>query len=174
MGRFRWATSRLPASDQGLCADWRLMAKRFTTITQAEASVGERDSLDRHILLGESRLSRYLVQSITALETRMSELTDKIDAALTALQAQETASADTIAQQKAQIEAAAAAAAALQSQLDKVTAGEQADEAELQKVLDVLNALQNPPAPAPVPDPVPAPAPDPVPAPVDPTPPPVV
>ena len=75
----------------------------------------------------------------------MSDLTDKIDTALTDLQSQETASADTITQQKATIAAAAAAAEGLQVQITDLAAGKAADEAELQKVLDVLHALQTPP-----------------------------
>ena len=128
----------------------------------------QEDAIDRQILATESRLSRYLVLSLTRLDQRMSDLTDKIDTALTTLQSRETASADTITQQQATISAAAAAADGLQAQITDLAAGKAADETELQKVLDVLNALQNPPgtpvappvvagtgaAPAPV-DPVP-------------------
>lgn len=141
------------------------------------------DQLDQQILLGQSRLARFLVQTLIKMEQRMSDLTDQIDVALTTLQ--ETQQADkaqiasqggTITEQEARITAAAAGAAALQGQVDSLAAGKAADEVELQKVLDVLKALQTPPVPVPAPTPAPPaaggePAPSPPPAPPVPVPP---
>jgi polygalacturonase len=93
-------------------------------------------------------LLHFLAGTIKRMELKMSELTDKVDAALATLQA-DTAS------HKAAIDTANAATAVLQGQVDALKAGSAADEAELQKALDALNAAHGtlatpPPTPAPV------------------------
>ena len=60
--------------------------------------------------------TRLVLENINALEAKMSDLTDKVDAALTALSSHE-------ADDKAKVEAATAAAALLQSQVDGLTQG---------------------------------------------------
>ena len=74
------------------------------------------------------------------MEDLMSALTDQIDAALAALQANE-------ADEAARLAVAEGAVAGLQAQIDALTAGGAADQAELQKVLDALKALVNAPKP---------------------------
>lgn len=64
----------------------------------------------------------------------MSDLTDQLDAALTTL-------SDNSAGYEAIIQANQATIAALQSALDAAQAGEAADEAELQKALDTVTAV---------------------------------
>lgn len=95
------------------------------------------DQFDQTILASGGRLSRYLVRTLTRLETFMTELNDKVDAALELLKADD-------ASEQARTDAAVAAAAVLQEQVTTLSAGKAVDEAQLQKVLDVLNSLANP------------------------------
>ena len=87
----------------------------------------------------------------------MSALTDKLDAALVLLQS-ESASVESL------VAANSAASDVIKGQLAVAQAGEVADEAELQKAIDALAAvnaglLTNPPVPVPTPTPTPAPLP---------------
>ena len=132
----------------------------------------ERETLENMLRRTHPLLSNF-ASSLNRLEYLMSQLTDQVDAALALL--------STDSQNLGAVLAAnQAAQAVLQGQLDVAKAGQIADEAELQKALDGLNAAnaalsaQAAPAPAPAdaPAPVdatPAPAPvDAVPAPTDP------
>lgn len=106
----------------------------------------------------ETVLMRYLVKSNKRMELLMSDLTDKVDAALAVLAQDESSDA-------AALDAARAATAVVQAQVDSLKATNTADEAELQKALDALNAAHAALAGTPVPAPVPAPVPDPTPPP---------
>lgn len=97
-------------------------------------------------------LAEFIVNSLTNLETHMSDLTDKVDAALALLQT-ESAGVEAL------VAANSAASDVIKGQLAAAQAGQAADEAELQKAIDALAAvnasLQTNPPPVPVTPPVP-------------------
>ena len=99
-------------------------------------------------------LAQFIVRCLTTLENTVSDLTDKLDAALVLLQS-EAAGVEAL------VAANSAASDVLKGQLATAQAGEVADEAELQKAIDALAAvnaalLTNPPVPpAPVNPPAP-------------------
>ena len=114
-------------------------------------------------------LAQFIVRTLTNLENNMSDLSDKLDAALLTLDS-EAASVEAL------VAANSAASDVIKGQLAAAQAGQAADQVELQKAIDALAAvnlkLAGPVAPAPVVAPVvPAPV---VPAPVDVVPAPVV
>ena len=97
-------------------------------------------------------LAQFIVRTLITLEKSMSDLTDKLDAALVLLQSEATSVENLVA-------ANSAASDVIKGQLAVAQAGEVADEAELQKAIDALAAvnaglLTNPPVPAPAPLPV--------------------
>ncbi len=96
---------------------------------------------------------RYLALLIIEMEQYIvSELTDKVDAALARIQADES-------DKQARIDAGEAARKVLQAQVDALQAGNDVDEAELRKVIETLDAIVPVPTPAPVdPEPTPDPA----------------
>ena len=107
-------------------------------------------------------LAQFIIRTLTNLENNMSDLTDKLDAALILLD-------DEASGVEALVGANSAASDILKGQLAAAQAGHAADQVELQKAIDALAAvnlkLAGPVAPAPVVAPVvPAPV---VPAPVD-------
>ena len=90
-------------------------------------------------------LAQFIVRALSTLENSMSDLTDKLDAALVVLQEESTSIAALVA-------ANGAASDVIKGQLAAAQAGEVADEAELQKAIDALAAvnaslLTNPPVP---------------------------
>jgi len=119
-------------------------------------TLGAQD-ITQELLEGESTLTRLLAATVIRMEITMSDLTDKVDAALAVLNS-DSANAG------AALDAAKAATAVVQAQVDSLTAQNTADVAELQKALDALNAAHkalggpaptSPPAPAPAPAPAP-------------------
>ena len=122
-----------------------------------------------HSLHEDVHLAQFIIRTLTNLENNMSDLTDKLDAAIATLQS-EAASVENL------VAANGAASDVIKGQLAAAQAGQAADQVELQKAIDALAAvnlkLAGPVAPAPVVAPVvPAPV---VPAPVDVVPAPVV
>ena len=114
-------------------------------------------------------LAQFIIRTLTNLETSMSDLSDKLDAALLTLESESSGV-------EALVAANGAASDVIKGQLAAAQAGQAADQVELQKAIDALAAvnlkLAGPVAPAPVVAPVvPAPV---VPAPVDVVPAPVV
>ena len=79
-------------------------------------------------------LAQFIVRSLSTLETSMSDLTDKLDAAIVVLQS-ESASVENL------VAANGAASDVIKGQLATAQAGEVADEAELQKAIDALAAV---------------------------------
>ena len=101
-------------------------------------------------------LAQFIVRSLTKLENHMSDLTDKLDAALLTLDSEASDVASPVA-------ANSAASDVLKGQLAAAQAGKAADEVELQKAIDALAAVNAklqaaPPVAAPAPI-VPAPLP---------------
>ena len=114
-------------------------------------------------------LAQFIIRTLTNLETSMSDLSDKLDAALLTLESESSGV-------EALVAANGAASDVIKGQLAAAQAGQAADQVELQKAIDALAAvnlkLAGPVVPAPVVAPVvPAPV---VPAPVDVVPAPVV
>ena len=114
-------------------------------------------------------LAQFIIRMLTNLETAMSDLSDKLDAALLTLESESSGV-------EALVAANGAASDVIKGQLAAAQAGQAADQVELQKAIDALAAvnlkLAGPVAPAPVVAPVvPAPV---VPVPVDVVPAPVV
>ena len=107
-------------------------------------------------------LAQFIIRTLTNLETAMSDLSDKLDAALLTLESESSGV-------EALVAANGAASDVIKGQLAAAQAGQAADQVELQKAIDALAAvnlkLAGSVAPAPVVAPVvPAPV---VPAPVD-------
>ena len=105
-----------------------------------------------HSLHEDVHLAQFIIRTLTNLENNMSDLTDKLDAAITILQS-EAASVETL------VAANSAASDVIKGQLAAAQAGEVADEAELQKAIDALAAvnagLQGNPVVVPVTPPAP-------------------
>ena len=123
------------------------------------SSIDDSHMLDRLDRLHEDvHLAQFIIHSFTNLENRMSDLTDKLDAALVML-SNESSGVEAL------VSANAAASEVLKGQLAAAQAGQAVDEAELQKAIDALAAvnakLQNG-APVPAPVPVPTPVSDPL------------
>ena len=97
-------------------------------------------------------LAQFIIRTLTNLENTMSDLSDKLDAALILLD-------DEASGVEALVGANAAASDILKGQLAAAQAGQAADQVELQKAIDALAAvnakLAGPVAPAPVPAPLP-------------------
>ena len=87
-----------------------------------------------HSLHEDVHLAQFIIRTLTNLENNMSDLTDKLDAAITLLQG-EAASVETL------VAANSAASDVIKGQLAAAQAGEAADEAELQKAIDALAAV---------------------------------
>lgn len=87
-----------------------------------------------HSLHEDVHLAQFIIRTLTNLENNMSDLTDKLDAAITILQS-EAASVETL------VAANSAASDVIKGQLAAAQAGEAADEAELQKAIDALAAV---------------------------------
>jgi len=87
-----------------------------------------------HSLHEDVHLAQFIIRTLTNLENNMSDLTDKLDAAITLLQS-EAASVETL------VAANSAASDVIKGQLAAAQAGEAADEAELQKAIDALAAV---------------------------------
>ena len=105
-------------------------------------------------------LAQFIVRSLSTLESSMSDLTDKLDAAIAVLQS-EAGNVESL------VAANSAASDVIKGQLAAAQAGEVADETELQKAIDALAAvnaglLTNPPVPVPVTPPAPPTPPAPV------------
>ena len=117
-----------------------------------------------HMDLDDSHLAEFIIRTLTKLENTMSDLSDKLDAALILLDSESSGV-------EALVAANSAASDVIKGQLAAAQAGQAADQVELQKAIDALAAvnakLAGPVVPAPVPAPV-------VPAPVDVVPAPVV
>ena len=117
------------------------------------STIGDSHMLARLNHLHEDvHLAQFIVRSLSNLETSMSDLTDKLDAAITLLQS-EAASVETL------VAANSAASDVIKGQLAAAQAGEVADETELQKAIDALAAvnagLQGNPVVVPVTPPAP-------------------
>ena len=110
------------------------------------STIGDSHMLARLNHLHEDiHLAQFIVHSLSSLENSMSDLIVKLDAALVTLQS-EAASIETL------VGANTAASDVIKGQLAAAQAGEVADEAELQKAIDALAAvnaslLTNPPVP---------------------------
>ena len=104
-------------------------------------------------------LAQFIIRTLTNLETAMSDLSDKLDAALLTLESESSGV-------EALVAANGAASDVIKGQLAAAQAGQAADQVELQKAIDALAAvnlkLAGPVAPAPVVAPVVDPAPLPV------------
>ena len=87
-----------------------------------------------HHLHEDVHLAQFIIRTLTNLENNMSDLTDKLDAAIAILQS-EAASVETL------VAANSAASDVIKGQLAAAMAGEAADEAELQKAIDALAAV---------------------------------
>ena len=93
----------------------------------------QEEVITQEMLQQETFLVRAVVHIIKRMEVNMSDLTDKVDAALAVL-ANDTANFG------AALDTAKAATAVVQGELDKSLAQEAVDSAELQKAVDALNA----------------------------------
>ena len=99
------------------------------------STIGDSHMLARLNHLHEDiHLAQFIVRSLSSLETSMSDLTDKLDAALVVLQSEAVSVENLVA-------ANGAASDVLKGQLAAAQAGQAADQVELQKAIDALAAV---------------------------------
>ena len=99
------------------------------------STIGDSHMLARLNHLHEDiHLAQFIVRSLSSLETSMSDLTDKLDAALVVLQSEAVSVENLVA-------ANGAASDVLKGQLATAQAGQAADQVELQKAIDALAAV---------------------------------